>query len=240
MAAPTWAPRVENENKLAQLPVTVFAARGKPGAQPVAANDGIGRAGDLDGHCFPLLSRPHCRPGISHLQLRCREHGFGAESLRSLGPWRRGEALRRPVTSGNPAPEKQKAAGLDVQPSLPELLGHRCGEEPGQDRTGPWQNGALSSRLPPTSWIKEKVTGPFETKGCLLSGQERQVWADRCLLISCTFQNPWCPQDSRVVTLSIPLPAAAPPSHPQKAVIKTFQDPGLSPPIGICLPPSLG
>lgn len=118
----------------------------------------------------------------------------------------------------------------------------RAAGTPLRGRAWPRQDWALAewgtqlSRLPPTSWIKEKVTGPFETKVCLLSGQERKVWADRCLLISCTFQNPWHPQDSRVVILSILLPASAPPSHPQKAVIKSFQDPGLSPPIWIVCP----
>lgn len=49
-AVPTWTPGIEQENKLAQLAVTVFPAGRGPGTQRVSANDCVGRAreGDAD------------------------------------------------------------------------------------------------------------------------------------------------------------------------------------------------
>lgn len=62
MEAPTWAPGIEQENKVAQPAVTVFPAGGGPGTQQVSANDCIGRAGKADGDgvlcLFPLCSCP--------------------------------------------------------------------------------------------------------------------------------------------------------------------------------------
>ena len=83
--APIWAAWVEKQNKLAQIPVTVFAARGNLGAQLVAANDSIGRVGEADGHGVLHWSLLHCHPGIALLQLWGLEHSFNAEGLRSLG-----------------------------------------------------------------------------------------------------------------------------------------------------------
>lgn len=69
MPAPTWAPWVEKENKSAQLQVTMSAARGNPGAQKVAANDGIGRAGEADSQGAPGMSLLRCCPGFAHFEL---------------------------------------------------------------------------------------------------------------------------------------------------------------------------
>lgn len=136
--ASIWAPWVEKQNKLAQLLVTVFAARGNFGAQLVAANDSIWRVGEADGHGVLHMSLLHCHPGIALLQLRCLEHSFGAEGLRSLGSWQRGEGIRRP---SHPQEahlwRKGKATDLEDQHSGPELLGHCCGEGPDQDARGP-------------------------------------------------------------------------------------------------------
>lgn len=96
LATPTCTPWVEKKNKLAQPPVAVFAVRGKPDAQQVAANDSIGRAGETDGQSVLHLSLLCCCPALTQLQLRCLEHSFGVEGLRSPGSWRRGEGLRRP------------------------------------------------------------------------------------------------------------------------------------------------
>lgn len=55
VAVPTWAPGIEQENKLAQLSVTVFPAGRGPDTQQVSANDCIGRAREADGDCVLCL-----------------------------------------------------------------------------------------------------------------------------------------------------------------------------------------
>lgn len=87
LLAPTWGPWVEKENKLAQLPVTVFASRGGPGAQQVAAHHSMWRADQADSHCVLRLGLCHCYPGVAQLHLCSLEHNFGAQGLRSLGAW---------------------------------------------------------------------------------------------------------------------------------------------------------
>lgn len=97
LAAPTWAPWIEKQNKLAQLPVAVFAAGRSPRAQQVPANDSIWRAGEADSHGVPLLCLLCCCPGITHLQLCCLEHSFGVEGFRGLGSWQKERALGVPA-----------------------------------------------------------------------------------------------------------------------------------------------
>lgn len=65
-AVPTWTPGIEQENKLAQLAVTVFPAGRGPGTERVSANDCVGRAreGDGDGILRQFL---FCScPGVPH------------------------------------------------------------------------------------------------------------------------------------------------------------------------------
>lgn len=95
LPAPTWAPRVEKENKFAQLPVILLSARGDPGPHQVAANDSVGRAGDADGHGVLRLSLLHRCPVLAHIRLRYLEHSFGVAVLRCLGSWQRGEGIGR-------------------------------------------------------------------------------------------------------------------------------------------------
>lgn len=66
VAVRTWAPGIEQENKLAQLSVAVFPAGRGSGTQQVSANDCIGRAREADGDCVLCLVSLHSCPGITY------------------------------------------------------------------------------------------------------------------------------------------------------------------------------
>lgn len=64
-AVPTWTPGIEQENKLAQLAVTVFPAGRGSGTQRVSANDCVGRAREGDGDSILCLFLFCSCPGVT-------------------------------------------------------------------------------------------------------------------------------------------------------------------------------